>query len=714
MLTVKSLSIAYSNRVIFENVNIQFKRGTITVIQGKSGSGKSSFLNVLGLMQTASNYEYTFDNTVVSNFNDAERADFRLYNVGFVFQQSNLIQELTAKENLLVPMSITNQGNNINSKADELLGYVGLEEFKNSYPGSLSGGEEQRLAIARAIANDADIILADEPTASLDAENSRIILELFSKLAHELNKIVILVSHSEFVPKYADVICEIKNKDLVITKTATGTASEIKNTATAQEKPSLKRNVLRFIRYYTGKRHGDKVLNRVFVAVTALVAAAAILSTTFGANFAEGQQNLLNDAADRSILIVNNTLNLSGKTGQVDYEEALVIAPDVIKQVESIPNISKVYPWYSFFSDGIDLDRQTSLANIKIIDRTTIIVEKSYGNSFAGGLLSPRDKFTVCPLYEEEFAGISNILDHQSKSDAQTGLILTKSLADKLSNNPSELIDKTIEITCFVPTKVSDSTAINWKGETEEVTLVFYKLATIRSTITGIMSDSYSPWNYSKTEESDIVLMNYNQLIDVVNQNKDLNLEENQKELGPSALVIFANSYTDIPDVASKFEDISASFNVVHHATNTRDIIESNANTKSVLLVATTVFIVIIAVLFSILYYLKNRARKMEFGILKAIGLTKSNIMALTSVEMLKLSLPAFVISIVFSIILMVLGNNSSLFTTSISTSPFSITLYSVLVGFLVCVVLVVLSGIFSVYNTSRVEPIDAIRKINR
>ena len=712
MLIVKSLSIAYGNRTIFENVNTEFKRGTVTVIQGKSGSGKSSFLNVLGLMQKASNYEYTFDNTIVSNFNDTERADFRLHNVGFVFQQSNLIQELTAKENLIVPMSITDQGDNISRKADDLIKYVGLEEVKNSYPGSLSGGEEQRLAIARAIANDADIILADEPTASLDAENSKIVLELFSKLAHELNKIVILVSHNEFVHKYADVICEIKNKNLVVIKPADG-ANAPKPTASVA-KTTKKRNVFRFVRYYTKKRSGDKILNRVFIAVTALVAAAAILSTNFGVNFAAAQENLIKTIADNSILVVNNTLYYSGKAGQVDYEEALVISPDVIAQIESVANISKIYPWYSFLSDGVDLDNQTSLANIKITNGSTIIVNKGYGSSFVGGQLTPRDKFTICPLYEEEQTGISGILEHKSGLGTSKGLILTMSLANKLSANPSELIDKDIEISCFVPTKVADAVAIDVNSDEEKVNLVYYKFVTIRSTISGIISSSYNPWNFSRIEEPDLILMNYSQLIGILNQSKDAHLGENQKELEPSALVIFTDTYTNVPSVASKLERTSASLSVVHHATAIQTVLDYNSNIKGILTAVTIVFVAIVAILFSILYYLKNRSRKKELGILKAIGFTKSNIMTLTSVEMLKLALPAFIISIVLSVILMFLGNKSSLFTTATSTNPFSITFFSVLIGFLVCVVLVVISGVFSVYSTSKVEPIEAIRGINK
>ena len=683
MLAVKSLTIEYGKRVIFDNVNIEFKRGTITVIQGKSGSGKSSFLNILGLMQTASKCEYTFDNTLVSNFSETERADFRLHNVGFVFQQSNLIQELTAKENLIVPMSITGQGNNIEEKAEELIKYVGLEEVKNSYPGSLSGGEEQRLAIARAIANDADIILADEPTASLDAENSKKVLELFSRLAHELNKIVILVSHSEFVPKYADVICEIKDKDLVVTKTAVGNEPK---TVTDHSKVAKKRNVSRFVRYYTKKRSGDKVLNRVFVAVTAVVAAAAILSTNFGANFAASQQRLIDLIADRSILVVNN---ISGQAGQVDYEEALVISPDVINQIGSITNVSSVYPWYSFFSSASSgyLSGGASTASVKVANGRTV------------------DRFTVCPLYEEEYEGIPGILEHKSGLDLSSGVILSNSLASKLTDNPADLIDKDIEITCFVPTKVEEGVQ-TVMGNEVLFDKAYYKSVTIRRTVTGVLQSTYSS---QRTRETDVVFMNYNQLMGVVNQNKDMNLGENQRELGPSALVVFVDTSTNASAVASRLmiPPFPSAFSVMQNDSGVHAG-ETLETTRTIMTVVTIVFVGIIAVMFSLLYHLKNRPRKKEFGILKAMGFTKSNIVVLTAVEMLRVALPAFVISIVLSLLIMVSGNGIS------GNEIFTVTLFSILVGMLVCVIVVVAAGMFPVYNAIKVDPIDAIRRINK
>jgi ABC-type antimicrobial peptide transport system permease subunit len=147
----------------------------------------------------------------------------------------------------------------------------------------------------------------------------------------------------------------------------------------------------------------------------------------------------------------------------------------------------------------------------------------------------------------------------------------------------------------------------------------------------------------------------------------------------------------------------------VNNITSGSQGVEGNITAiRNTLIAVTIVFVGIITIMFGMLYNLRNRPRKKEFGILKAIGFTKSNILTLTSVEMMRVALPAFIISIVLSIILMLLGNSVS------GQEYFSITLYSVLVGLLICVIVVVAAGMLPVYNAIKVAPIDAIRKINQ
>ena len=719
MISIKSLTVAYGKRIILEDVNAEFERGTITVIKGESGSGKSSLLNVLGLMQAAPHFEYIFDGKNVSKFNDKERADFRLHNIGFVFQQSHLVQELTAIDNLVLPMTVTPQSN-LYAKADELIRFVGLEDVKNDYPSSLSGGEEQRLALARAIANDADIILADEPTAALDAKNSKIVLDLFSKLAHELNKIVIVVSHNELVCQYADVICEIKKKKLVVTKT--GPISTQPVAVSAEKKDIHKRKALRFISFYSKKKSTSRALNGVFMAVTALVAAVAILSANFGANIMGQQDDLINAISDKSLFIVNNTW---GHRAQVSYEDDPSIPPEVIAQIASIPGVNSVYPWYNLRSSGYDPDNTTDPTILRITEGDVVLAEKAYPNTGTGvSVVTPDGSFVVCPLYDEE--DYSYLLEYKSDSDITSGLILTMQVALQLSANPAELIGKRIEVSCLVPVKLYETVIRTWEHDANgnpigdgipwEVESPFYKYTTFESTVTGILPRSY---NMQRVNNTSFIYMNYGQLINIIEQNKDMNIGERfpgfpEKELGPNSLVVFVDDYSDVARVTSEIEEVSEFFDVVNNAADVGTIKSNLMGTKNMLTIVTVVFIGVVAVTFSMLYYLKNRSRKKEIGILKAIGFTRSNIAGLTSLEMLKMALPAFVLSIGLAFLLAHFGNGLSYFADIHGRTYFSVSASSLLVGFLVCFVVVVLSGLFPIYSASKIDPIEAIRKINK
>jgi len=263
-----------------------------------------------------------------------------------------------------------------------------------------------------------------------------------------------------------------------------------------------------------------------------------------------------------------------------------------------------------------------------------------------------------------------------------------------------------IEISCFVPTKLFDS-VVQKDGATMQANNSFCKLITIEGTISGVL---YSNYSLQRAYGNNFIFMNYNQLLHIINENKDLEIEERfpgfpERELGPSAMVVFADTYEDVSEVTSSIKTISASFNIVSHLSDIAIIKNSFSATKRTMAIATTVFVCIVIILFGLLYFQKNHSRKKEFGILKAIGLTKNNIAVLTFVEMLKLTVPAFIAAVALSILL------SSFMNGLLWYDVFSISTMSGLLGFLVCISVVVLSGMIPAYAASRVDPIEAIRK---
>ena len=193
-----------------DNVSYEFKPGKLYAIMGHSGSGKSTLISILGLIETLTSGRITINNKDISKLKDDELANLRMKYIGFVFQDFYLDEHLKAYENVLLPMLINKEikKSDRKEKALKLLTDLGLNERINHYSKELSGGECQRVAIARSLANDPEIILADEPTGNLDEENEKLVFETLKSLAKK-GKCVIIVTHSEEIKKYADEILKI-------------------------------------------------------------------------------------------------------------------------------------------------------------------------------------------------------------------------------------------------------------------------------------------------------------------------------------------------------------------------------------------------------------------------------------------------------------------------------------------------------------------------
>ena len=201
---------------VLNDVNAKFYSGKFYTIMGHSGSGKSTLVNILALIDNFDSGAYYLYNLNIKDFNDEKLSNLRMNNIGFIFQEINLIPTLKAYENVMVPMLINKKikPNERKELALKLLKEVGLEDRIDHFPRELSGGEQQRVAIARALANDPNIIIADEPTGNLDEKTESEIFELLKKLSVK-GRCIIMVSHSEYVKKYADEVLKIENGKLV-------------------------------------------------------------------------------------------------------------------------------------------------------------------------------------------------------------------------------------------------------------------------------------------------------------------------------------------------------------------------------------------------------------------------------------------------------------------------------------------------------------------
>ena len=198
-----------------DNISYEFIPGKMYAIMGHSGSGKSTLISIIGLIETYTSGKITIDQKDISELKDDELSNLRMKHIGFVFQDFYLDEHLKAYENVMLPMLINKEikKEERKEKACKLLIDLGLRDRINHFPKEMSGGEQQRVAIARSLANDPKIILADEPTGNLDEENEKLVFETLKDLSKK-GKCVIVVTHSEEIKKYADKILTINKGKL--------------------------------------------------------------------------------------------------------------------------------------------------------------------------------------------------------------------------------------------------------------------------------------------------------------------------------------------------------------------------------------------------------------------------------------------------------------------------------------------------------------------
>ncbi|EAC3781678.1 ABC transporter ATP-binding protein [Listeria monocytogenes] len=197
---------------VLKNVSLEVAQGEFVAIVGPSGAGKSTFLSIAGALLSPTEGEIAIGGKVLNDLTSKDLTKVRLDKVGFIFQGANLIPYLNVRDQLLIIAELSgDKGRVAKEKADELLKELGLTARENNYPESLSGGEKQRVAIARALMNDPDIILADEPTASLDASRGHKVVQMIADEVKRKNKAAIMVTHDERVLDLVDRVIRIED-----------------------------------------------------------------------------------------------------------------------------------------------------------------------------------------------------------------------------------------------------------------------------------------------------------------------------------------------------------------------------------------------------------------------------------------------------------------------------------------------------------------------
>lgn len=220
MILVKDLKRYYGTGTTtvkgLDGVTFEINKGEIVAIMGASGSGKTTLLRILALLDDATGGEYTIQGLEVSSLPESERSYYRLTQVGYVFQDYALINEMSAAENVYVLSMMEGKSKNDSYEtALEALDKVGLKDKHARIPDELSGGEKQRVAIARAIAKKPDILFADEPCANLDTTNSKQVLDVFKELNEKYGQTIVMVTHEQWHTEYVDRVITLKDGKII-------------------------------------------------------------------------------------------------------------------------------------------------------------------------------------------------------------------------------------------------------------------------------------------------------------------------------------------------------------------------------------------------------------------------------------------------------------------------------------------------------------------
>lgn len=229
MIEIKNITKSFGNLKVLKGIDLHISKGEVVSIVGQSGAGKTTLLQIIGTLDKADTGSIIINGTDVSKLSKDKLADFRNKHIGFVFQFHQLLPEFTALENIMLPAFIAGMSKKqAKERAEELLSFMGLVDRANHKPAELSGGEKQRVAVARALVNNPEVILADEPSGSLDSQNKEELHRLFFELRDKFGQTFIIVTHDEVLANITDRTIHMKdgmiieeNKEIIATTEAT-------------------------------------------------------------------------------------------------------------------------------------------------------------------------------------------------------------------------------------------------------------------------------------------------------------------------------------------------------------------------------------------------------------------------------------------------------------------------------------------------------------
>lgn len=615
-LRVDSVTVEYEKRIL-EKVSYTFFSGKFYLIKGASGIGKSSLLNVLGLLRRPKSGRVLADGLDLWQLSDAERANYRLANFGFIFQNHNLIDGLTLSQNLQIPLQKAETTAMVRKqRVQATLAALELTERGNAPISNLSGGEDQRGAIGRALVTDAQVIFADEPTNSLDQEKAVRFYEQLRDLAHRLHKIVIVVTHEELPEKFADVVLTIQDRQLVA---QTDAAPQTTHTVVGKQErdvPATSLTVANARAYnHMNLRAKRQVPWPILVVVTVLLALAGIMLTVPQV-LANEQLHSLSKATDNSIFVTNDTLHSHSSQ---DLDSFWNLSAKEKRIIHKLPGVRHVYNYFTFVSNGLTKNNaRASQPNSTILQIGT----HKYAIT---------NTYNIEPLYPEE-ARKSYLYAQGKPTKKQDGIYLAQTFLTANHIQKKAIVGQTIKLTAYVPywQFISTSELPDDNHKTVRTDGNIYATVPIKAKVRGVLAANYP---HARSEFGNALFMKYSTMQSILRRtiaanpvSKRIFPNFKQQPFGYSALVVEARTFNDTAELSSDIAGIAPALHVTSVAQDTTAL---NRSIQSAQTTATNLAVLIIlgaVVALTITFFLTAKGRMREIGILKAIGYTTADV----------------------------------------------------------------------------------------
>ncbi|HGJ7825304.1 TPA: ATP-binding cassette domain-containing protein [Streptococcus pneumoniae] len=692
MFEIRNLSLSFAGRRLLEPTDLIFERGKVYTIYGKSGVGKSSLLNKIGLLSaTDPSVSYFFDGKEIDIENKKSVSVFIAEEVAFVFQGRNLINDLTVFENLRLALNFYDfSPDEIESKIDTVLADLQISSLKHAYPEDLSGGEEQRVAIARALVTGKTLILADEPTSSLDKENREKVSALLIDLAHKYHKIVLIVSHDEAMIAIGDVQLHFKDHKLVGNCLILNSDEGIKDSKKWSSCLSSSHTKLSVL------KHRRPFLPRLLAFFISLVVAIAVTSINFQSLFADKYHQLVNNSLENGFLVINDSLHL--QTTKV-LDDFLSFDKEEITSISTSQNIQTVNPYIEFLSLGMTFDNSKDYSQLQKNFQPTLTID--------GQTRSLTRNFSIQPLYQTNTT--QRQIEYFDRSN-EKGIYLSEQFIsdEKLPNIVS---GTTVTLTFYIPISLYES-SIEKEGNILKGDGDLFVKVDKTYPVLGIVKKSY-PFEYSPYGNT--LFMNIAEMEELQNEAIQQHPMTKMaldgfplKSWMPSAIHVLLKDSGAIPEELSRIRAISSQITILSSYENYEEFNKGLTYIRQFLMLLSLVLLILVIAVLSFVFFLLNRPRRFEVGILKSLGYSTQNIVWLFLKELIGYGKTISILASCLLVILSILAMQVLKLEIS-DVFKFYLTSVFTLIGLSVSVLII--SGLLPIYTTCRQTVVDTIRK---